>query len=474
MTKKRTYFRENITFSEHIIVLKAITCHFKTMEREFYQKLLQWKASSLRKPLVLRGARQVGKTYILTEFAKSEYKDFLYVNFDEEPHFASFFAENLDPERIIKELGIYFKKTIQPGSTLILFDEIQECPEALASLKYFCEKKPEYHIASAGSLLGVKLTKGFPVGKVNFLDLSPLSFFEFLQAVGEAPLKEMIENMQDPVALSEIFHNKLISYLKYYFIVGGMPEAVATYLKTNNLEQVRTVQKEILDAYILDFAKHAPKSDVIKIIAVWGSIPNQLAKENKKFIFSAIQKSARAREFETSIEWLKSAGLLVKANHISTPKLPLDAYSDKQAFKIFLFDIGLLGTMSNLDPRVILQGDHLFQEFKGAMTENFVALELHDQHFDQLYYWTSEGLAEVDFVISKEQSIFPLEVKAGISKKKKSLLVYDEKFSKEDHPPPILSRTSLRNFAHDGKIVNYPLYAIQLFPRFRKKNIDTD
>lgn len=437
------------------------------MERQFYQKLLRWKASNLRKPLVLRGARQVGKTYLLKDFAKKEYSDHVYINFDEEPQFASIFNENLDPNRIIKELNIYFKKTIEPGSTLIVLDEIQECPQALASLKYFCEKRNDYHVASAGSLLGVKLTKGFPVGKVNFLDLAPFNFFEFLEAIGEIELVNMLKQMEKPEAISEIFHNKLLSHLKYYFIVGGMPEAVDIYIKTDNIAQVREVQKEILDAYMLDFAKHAPKDEVIKIMTVWESVPNQLAKENKKFIFSALRQSARAREFETSIQWLKSAGLIIKANHISTPKLPLDAYSDKQAFKIFLLDVGLLGAMSKLDPRIILQGDQLFQEFKGALTENFVALELHDNHFDGLYYWTSEGIAEVDFVISTEQHIFPLEVIAGISKKKKSLIVYDEKFSKEENPHPVLSRASLRNFAYDGKVINYPLYAINLFPRFR-------
>ena len=437
------------------------------MEREFYQKLVKWKKSSLRKPLVLRGARQVGKTYILMEFAKREYADYVYINFDENPQFASFFEENLDPDRIIKELNIYFKKTIQPSSTLIILDEIQECPKALASLKYFCEKNNKYHLATAGSLLGVKLTKRFPVGKVNFLDLGPLNFFEFLHAIGESDLVFMLEKIQSPKAISEIFHNKLITFLKYYFIIGGMPEAVSTYLKTENLEQVRDVQKEILDAYILDFAKHAPKDEAMKIMAVWESIPNQLAKENKKFIYSAIRKSARAREFETSIQWLKSAGLVIKANHISIPKLPLDAYSDKQAFKIFLLDIGLLGTMSKLDPRIVLEENKLFQEFKGSLTENFVAVELYEKHFDELYYWTSGGIAEVDFVISTQQHIFPLEVKAGFSKKKKSLLVYDEKFSKRENTSVVLSRASLRNFAFDGKVVNYPLYGICLFPRFR-------
>ncbi len=438
------------------------------MRRDFFNKLLLWKASDMRKPLILRGARQVGKTYLLTEFAK-EYDNHIFINFDEEPHFASFFAENLNPERIIKEFEIYFKQPILPGKTLIIFDEIQECPEALNSLKYFCEKKNEYHVASAGSLLGVKLSKGFPVGKVNFLDLAPLSFFEFLDALGESSLRKLIEELEEPRAISEIFHEKLIKLLKYYFVVGGMPEAVATYLKKENLEDVRVVQKEILDAYTLDFAKHAPEEEVMKIMAVWESIPRQLAKENKKFIFSAIRESARAKNYETAIQWLKDAGLLLKANLISTPKLPLDAYADKRAFKVFMLDVGLLGAMSKLDPRVLLEGNQLFQEFKGSLTENFVATELHDEHFDGLYYWSSNGTAEIDFVISTEHLIFPLEVKAGISKQKKSLLIYEEKFSHAENVPPVLSRTTLRNFAHEAKIINYPLYAISLFPRFFRK-----
>ncbi len=437
------------------------------MKRDFFKKLLQWKASDLRKPLVLRGARQVGKTYLLKEFTQ-EYDNHIYVNFDEEPHFASFFAEDLKPERIIKELGIYFKEPILPGKTLIIFDEIQECPEALNSLKYFCEKKNEYHVATAGSLLGVKLTQGFPVGKVNFLDLAPLSFFEFLDALGENSLRKMLEELEAPKKISDIFHEKLVKLLKYYYIIGGMPESVATYLKNENLEEVRVVQKEILDAYTLDFAKHAPEEEVMKIMAVWESIPRQLAKENKKFIFSAIRESARAKNYETAIQWLKDAGLLLKANLISTPKLPLDAYADKRAFKIYMLDVGLLGAMSKLDPRVILEGNQLFQEFKGALTENYVATELHDQHFDGLYYWSSEGIAEIDFVISTQQLVFPLEVKAGTSKQKRSLLVYEQKFSREENPPPVLSRATLRNFAYEVAIVNYPLYAISLFPNLVK------
>lgn len=440
------------------------------MEREFYQKLLQWKASSSRKPLVLRGARQVGKTYILTEFAKREYSDYVYLNFDQEPQFTSFFQENLDPARIIKELNLYFNKKIQPGSTLIILDEIQECPQALASLKYFCEQNNEYHVATAGSLLGVKLSKGFPVGKVNFLDLAPLTFFEFLHAIGENALESMLNNLDQPKALSEIFHHKLITLLKHYFIVGGMPEVVASYLQNDSLEEVRKVQKEILDAYVLDFAKHAPKDEVMKILTVWESIPNQLAKENKKFIYSNLSKSARARSFETSIQWLKSAGLIIMANAISIPKLPLDAYSNKQAFKLFMLDVGLLGAMSRLDPRIILEEDRLFQEFKGSLTENYVAMELHDKYFENLYYWASEGIAEVDFILSNGQKIFPLEVKAGFSKKKKSLLVYAEKFSKEENTSQLLSRASLRNFAFDGNMINFPLYAVSLFPKLCSKH----
>lgn len=405
----------------------------------------------------------MGKTYILTEFAKREYSDYIYLNFDENPGLSSLFQQDLDPDRIVKEMGIYFKKSIQPETTLIFFDEVQECPEALSSMKYFCEKKRRFHLVAAGSLLGVKLSKGFPVGKVNFLDLAPMNFFEFLRSMGEGALVDMLEEIQSTQSISPLFHDKLTKLLKYYLVVGGMPEAVDTYIKSENLEKVRTVQKEILDAYLLDFAKHAPKEEVMRIMAVWSSVPYQLAKENKKFIFSAIRKSARAREFETAIEWLKNAGLILQSNCISTPKLPLEAYSDKQAFKIFLLDVGLLGATAKLDPRLVLEGDRLFQEFKGALTENLVAEELHDAHFNNLYYWTSQGRAEVDFIVSSGSTVFPLEVKAGLSKHKKSLLVYDEKFSKEASCP--LSRASLRNFAFDGKILNFPLYAIQLFPR---------
>lgn len=434
------------------------------MERAAYQKLLKWKNSPERKPLVLRGARQVGKTYLLQTFAKREYVDHIYINFDEQTEICSFFQENLDPERILNDISLYFKKKIQPQSTLIIFDEIQECPKALNSLKYFCEKKNEYHIVTAGSLLGVKLTEGFPVGKVNFLHLAPLTFFEFLNALDEPQLRELLEQLTHAKPLADAFHNKLVKLLKYYFVIGGMPEAVNSYIKQNDLEKVRTIQKDILDAYVLDFAKHAPKEETMKIMAIWNLIPNQLAKENKKFIFTAIDKSARANAYETSIQWLLDAGLIIKSYNISTPNLPIDAYANKRIFKIFALDTGLLGAMSNLDPRLILEGSALFKEFKGALTENYVAQELSQQYNNELYYWTSPGIAEVDFIVSSQQQIFPLEVKAGTSKKKKSLLVYAKKYHNNDKTNA-LSRATLRNFAEDGNIINYPLYAVALFPK---------
>jgi predicted AAA+ superfamily ATPase len=434
------------------------------MERDIYHKLFEWKKSDLRKPLILRGARQVGKTYALIAFAEREYTDSVYLNFDELPRLADFFSEDLDPDRILKDLTTYFKKPIYPESTLIIFDEIQECPNALNSLKYFCEKKNEYHIAAAGSLLGVKLSQGFPVGKVDFLDMTPLTFFEFLNAIGESSLLQLLRELTTPAPISNPFHEKMIKLLRYYFIIGGMPEAIATYLKKDSFLEVRKVQRSILDAYSLDFSKHAPKNELMKIMAIWSLLPSQLAKENKKFIFSAIKKSARGRDYENSIQWLVDAGLIIKSCHISAPKLPLESYADRNTFKIYSLDVGLLGAMSKLEPELVLEKNTLFVEFKGALTENFVAQELQQQHFNSIYYWTSSGEAEVDFVISSHQKIFPLEVKSGESKQKKSLLVYGNKYLDNEHSPSLLSRATLRNFALDGIIVNYPLYAIALFP----------
>lgn len=432
------------------------------MKRDLYHRLKQWKNDPYRKPLVLRGARQVGKTYLLSEFSK-EYPSKLYINFEAMPEVASLFSGNLEPANIIQKLQIFFNTAIQPHNTLIIFDEIQECPNALNSLKYFHETANEYHIVSAGSLLGVKLnrSKGFPVGKVNFLDLKPLSFFEFLSALGEERLRDFFENLTRFQLIEPLLHEKATERLKQYFIVGGMPEAVDIFAKENDFQKVRTVQQSIADAYELDFSRHAEPVDVMKIMAIWNSIPNQLSKENKKFIFSAIKKSARAREYTTSIQWLVDAGLIYKSYRIETPKIPLDSYADKDVYKIYMLDVGLLTFMSRVPINIILKPHRLFTEFKGSLTENYVAQELTVNHCDKLYYWTSHGDAEVDFVIQKNSDIYPLEVKAGLSTRKKSLSVYETKY----HPKQI-SRTTLMNLKKDGNCANYPLYLVQCFLNF--------
>lgn len=434
------------------------------MRRSIYTQLEKWRHSDRRKPLILRGARQVGKTYALETFASEAYEDTIYMNFEEKPQYANYFVEDIDPDRILKDISLSLKKPIHPGKTLLIFDEIQECPNALNSLKYFCEKRNDIHIAAAGSLLGVKLSKGFPVGKVNFIELAPMSFFEFLQALEHKELVDYLGELKKPKSISLPLHEQLIKLLKYYFIVGGMPEAVHTYIKTENLVEVRNVQAEILDAYMLDFAKHAPKSELTKIMTLWDLLPSQLGKENKKFVFSAISKSARAGHYENAIQWLLDAGLIHRVCNTTTPKLPLDIYANRNIFKIYALDVGLLGKMSKLEPEIILEGNALFQEFKGALTENFVLQELSLKHFKDIYYWTSEGKAEVDFLISFSQKIYPLEVKAGISKQKKSLKVYGQKYLQQENHVSILSRSTLRNFTLDDNILNYPLYAISLFP----------
>lgn len=426
------------------------------MKRTIYQKLLDWKQDKYRKPLILRGARQVGKTYILSEFAR-EYSNSLYVNFERNPSTAAIFADNLEPKELLRRLEAFFGTTITPGNTLIIFDEIQECSNALASLKYFNEEANEYHIVSAGSLLGVKLQEksGFPVGKVDFLDLKPLSFFEFLDALSEEKLREICENITTFTPLNEALHNKAIALLKQYFIVGGMPEVVARFVAERNFAEARKVQQSILDTYALDFAKHAAPHDIMKIMAIWENIPAQLAKENKKFVFSAINKSARSREYERAIQWLVDAGLIYKVCHITAPKIPLAAYTETNIFKIYLLDIGLLGYMSNLPIKAFLEPQQLFTEFKGALTENFVAQELLANNFDKLYYWSSQSSAEIDFILSHESEIYPLEVKAGASAHKKSLLSYAAKYQAKT-----LLRATLMNLEKNGMVCNYPLYLV--------------
>lgn len=427
------------------------------MKRDVYSELLEWKHSYRRKPLILMGARQVGKTYLAKEFGAREYEQLITLNFEEEPSLKSLFTGSLSPENLISKIEIFFKTNITPH-TLLFFDEIQECPQALTSLKFFCEKAPERHLIAAGSLLGVKLTSSsIPVGKVSFLTVYPLNFFEFLSAAGNEQLAHHLKQHDSSQPLEGAFHEELLSQLKFYFYIGGMPEAVLEYVTTKNIQNIRPIHKEILKTYELDFAKHASKADAQKISEVFHSIPEQLGKENKKFIFSKIKKSARSRDYETSIQWLKDAGLIIKVGNLTTPKLPLKAYAKNDFFKVYFLDVGLLATMVDLDSRTIVGGDALFQEFKGSFTENFVIEELHQKFPDGLYYWTSEGLAEVDIVFQKENGIFPLEIKSGINLKSRSLRVYAEKYR-----PEKALRTSSRNFKRDGLFHNYPLYAVSL------------
>ncbi len=433
------------------------------MKRDIYQKLIQWKLSSRRKPLILKGARQTGKTHILKEFAKNEYKNISYFNFEEDNQLNKFFHQKLDPKILIEQLSIYQKKPITPGRDLIIFDEIQASNQALNSLKYFNEKANEYHIAAAGSLLGITLStpKSFPVGKVNFLELYPLTFFEFLDAIGEAQYRAYIEGIVDLEPLPEPFHEELIKLLRKYYFIGGMPEAVKHFAETNDLFEVRSIQKEILNSYILDFAKHAPPAEYPKLNLIWDNIPSQLAKENKKFIFSAIKKSSRAREYENAIFWLNGASLISMVFETKVGEPPLKGYINRNNFKIYAADVGLLGAMANVPEEALINGDQFFNQYRGAFVENYVAQQLRATLDMELYYWKSaSGKAELDFVIELQNRIFPLEIKAGINTKSKSLVSFDARFQ-----PAILVRSNLLNLKKDGKICNIPLYAIQQLPR---------
>lgn len=429
------------------------------------QNLLSWKSSPKRKPLILMGARQVGKTFVLKKFGEQEYQNTIYLNFEDNPRLCKLFDASLDPDLILKVLTIEMDTEIFLGKTLIFFDEIQECPNALNSLKYFFEKAPDQHIVAAGSLLGVKLshTKGFPVGKVQFLTLYPLSFLEFLRALDREKLQIFIDELNVVEPLLPNLHDKLLGYFKEYLFVGGMPEAVSEYIDSQNLSKVREIQKAILSAYGLDFAKHAPKDQIMKINQVWGAIPNQLARENKKFIYSALREGARAKEFEVALQWLLEAGLIYKVSHVGVPKIPLTAYADFNTFKIYLVDVGLLGAMSDLSAKTILHGNELFEEFRGAIAENYVAQALVASAYP-LYYWTSSGKAELDFILEQDDLIYPIEVKSGNSSKKKSLRVYAGTYD-----PNLQIRLSPMNLRKDGNILNCPLYLIEKLKDFLQR-----
>lgn len=408
----------------------------------------------------MQGARQTGKTFILNTFGRDEYENVMYCNFEEDPGLDQFFKRDLDPERIIKELSIYYDVEIRPGSDLMIFDEIQASNRALNALKYFAEKRKDIHIAAAGSLLGVKLSSpgSFPVGKVNFLHLFPMSFMEFLDGIGESRYRQLLENLSGPIPLSEAFHVHLVDLLRQYYFVGGMPEPVSHFAETANGREVREIQEDIIKSYIMDFAKHAPASDIPKLTLLWDSIPRHLARENKKFIFGAVKKSARAREYENALKWLEDAGLIYRATAIESAKSPLLHYEDRACFKIYALDVGLLGAMSRSPVELLSLGDRIFNEYDGAFVENFAAQQL-IAHFGQpVHYWRSKGgKAELDFLCEFSGRIYPLEVKSGVNPRSKSLSSYDMQFS-----PPVLVRATLLNLKKDGNILNLPLYALSL------------
>lgn len=427
------------------------------MYRIAIEKLYKWKNSKRRKPLIIEGARQVGKTWLMKEFGKQAYSDTVYINFDSNTRMADLFAVDLDTDRLILGLELYAGRKIDSDNTLLIFDEVQEVPKALASLKYFYENAPQYHIVCAGSLLGIALHQGtsFPVGKVDFLKLYPLSFSEFLMATGNERFAKLLKK-QDFEMITN-FKQTYIDALKQYYFVGGMPEAVQNFAESKDFNEVRTIQKRILAAYEQDFSKHAPNEIVPKIRMLWNSIPSQLARENKKFIYGLVREGSRAREYETAIMWLSDCGLVHKVSRVNAAGIPLKAYEDLKAFKLFIVDVGLLGCMTGLHQRTLLDGDDLFVEFKGALTEQYVCQQLKTIEDLGVYYYTNDrGSCEIDFVIDTGEQIIPIEVKAETNLRAKSLKTYRERFE-----PELSVRTSMADYKKEDWLLNLPLYAIE-------------
>ncbi|MDO4340205.1 MAG: ATP-binding protein [Eubacteriales bacterium] len=427
------------------------------MYRFALEKLYKWKTSKYRKPLIIEGARQVGKTWLMKEFGQKAYKDTLYINFDSNNRMSDLFAADLDTNRLLLGLELYAEKKIDPQNTLIIFDEIQEVPKALTSLKYFYENAPQYHIVCAGSLLGIALHSGtsFPVGKVDFLKLYPLSFKEFLMATGREQFAGLLS--QHDFSMITAFKQTYIDSLKYYYFVGGMPEAVLRFSENRDFNEVREIQKRILDAYEQDFSKHAPNEIVPRLRMVWNSIPSQLSKENKKFIYGLVREGGRAKDYETAIMWLSDCGLVHKVSRVTTPNLPLKAYEDLKAFKLFIADVGLLGCMTGLRQRTLLDGNDLFVEFKGALTEQYVMQQLAALSSLNIYYYTNDrGSCEIDFLADNGESVIPVEVKAEANLRAKSLKTYKEKFH-----PELSVRTSMADYREEEWLINLPLYAVE-------------
>ena len=426
------------------------------MERIAMKELVTWKNKPGRKPLIIRGARQVGKTWLMKEFGKNEYSQTVYINFESSKLLKTLFVDNFDINRIITALQIETGIQVNPENTLIIFDEIQEAEGAITSLKYFCENAPQYHIIAAGSLLGVAMHKhtSFPVGKVEFLDLYPLNYTEFLLALDQQPLLNLLKSKD--WTLIKSFKEKYIQLLRQYYYIGGMPEVVLSYRTQNDFKEVRVIQKRILTAYEHDFSKHAPSDIVPRIRMLWNSIPSQLAKENKKFIYGAVKPGSRAKDYELALSWLIDCGLVHKVCRVSKPGIPLKAYEDYNAFKLFIADVGLMGAMGDIDVRTLLEGNMIFEEFKGALTEQYVLQQLASIRDFVIYYWSAErSTAEIDFLIQYSGEVIPIEVKAEENLQAKSLKAFCKKYS-----PQTAVRTSMSDFRKEDWLTNLPLYAI--------------
>lgn len=426
------------------------------VKRHIIQLLTNWKLSPARKPLLLQGARQVGKTHAVLEFAKQNYENIHHFNFESKPELSACFERSLSPSEVIPKLEIFTGKKFETNSTLIFFDEVQLCPKVLTSLKYFYEEAPEYHVVSAGSSLGIALSGGtaFPVGKVNFLKMYPLSFEEFLEALGKRQLTEYISNISFGTANSSA-HSELNELFLHYMYLGGMPEVVANFAQKRDFLQAREIQKEILNAYEQDFSKYVPPNETLKIKRIWSSIPTQLAKENKKFIFRAVAKSARAREYEVALQWLVDSSLVLRSTLAAQGISPLAASVDSESFKIFLHDVGLLCALVNLPQHLLLQEEQMLTAFQGAVFENVVAQELTFYLQENLHYWASQSQAEVDFVTEVDGSVIPLEVKSGLNVRSKSLLAFIKKYD-----PGIGIRISRSEITKNGKVLELPLYML--------------
>jgi len=426
------------------------------MQRNELANLFRWKESKDRKPLIIRGARQTGKTWLMKELGRTSFQKVAYINFESSSALKSLFTNDFDIQRILTAIQIETRTTVDPESTLIILDEIQEAPGALTSLKYFQENAPEYYVIAAGSLLGVALSQhtSFPVGKVEFLDLYPLSFTEFLGAVNEKPLVDLLIS-QDWTLITN-FKARYIERLKQYYYIGGMPEAVLSFSQHQNFDEVREIQKRILIAYEQDFSKHAPGDIVPRIRMLWNSIPAQLTKENRKFIYGIIRQGARAKDYELAMSWLIDCGLIHKVNNVTKPAIPLKAYEDFGAFKLFLVDVGLLSAMTDLDIKSLLDGNDLFEEFKGALTEQYVLQQLILSKENSIYYWSPENArSEIDFLLQIQGKVIPLEVKAAENLNAKSLRLYHEKYQ-----PELSIRTSLSDYRKQEWMINLPVYAI--------------